>query len=435
MAARWTDRGSAVWVLLGTAVSGLATYALLVVVARAVGPVEYSGFSLFWTVVVVVSLGVFLPIEQLTARQVARRLVDGGSSVGALRHAVRSGCVAVLVVAVVLLGVLWRLRPDDLAEVALALVAALAGFVGQFAARGVLAGHRQLRGYAVVLSVDAGGRLLIAAVLLVAGVTTSGPFMVAVSASCLACAVVGVVLARRATARHARAPQTPDADWSGASARETASLVAAASCMQLLLNSGVLAAGAADGAAPELAGVVLAVLTLVRLPVFAVQAAQAAYLSRIAALSQARDSHGLRVLLAVLAALVGTVAAVTFAGAWAIGPQLVALLFGPGYDVTRTMVALAGLGIALYLSASVLNDVAVALRARRAVATAWPTGAVLAVAAYLVPSDVVVRATLPLVVGAATAATILLPAVVTRVRHLATTAPAVQPDPLEAPGA
>lgn len=437
MPLRRAGRDSPVWVALGTGVSGLATYALLVVVARAVSPVAYSDFSFFWTFVVVVSLGVFLPVEQLTARQISRRLVLGTSSAPAFRQAVRTGGVAAVVVLAVLAVAVGRLGVQDAGAVVTATVAAVAGFVVQFAARGVLAGHRQLRGYAVVLCVDAGGRALAACVLWAAGVTSAVLYMVAVSASSVACALVGAVLARRAAARAAGGADLPTAGGA-LRGRETVVLVVAASCMQLLLNSGVLAAGAAEDAAPALAGLVLAVLTLVRLPVFVVQAAQAAYVARIAGLHQAGDARGLRRLLLLLAGLVTGVGALTVLGAAVAGPWLVPLLFGEGYDASRTLCVVAGGGIALYLVASVLNDVAVALGAHRAIAVAWPAGVAAAVAVHVLPSDVVLAATLPLLAGAAAAALVLLPAVLrhARVVHPPTpAAPAPRRDTQEAPGA
>ncbi|NKY08492.1 hypothetical protein HF998_16130, partial [Cellulomonas hominis] len=171
------------WVVVGSGLSGLATYVLLVVVARAVGPVAYGDFSVFWTFVVVVSLGGFLPVEQLTARTVGRRLAVGLSPGSALRDGVRSGSLVagVVLAAGVVLLVAQPGVPDPRLVVLVPVV--VAGFVVQFAARGVLAGVRDLRGYAAVLVTDAGVRAVVAAVLWAGGVTSVLPYMVGVTAS------------------------------------------------------------------------------------------------------------------------------------------------------------------------------------------------------------------------------------------------------------
>ncbi|MBU5424023.1 hypothetical protein KQI48_15245 [Cellulomonas hominis] len=412
------------WVVVGSGLSGLATYVLLVVVARAVGPVAYGDFSVFWTFVVVVSLGGFLPVEQLTARTVGRRLAVGLSPGSALRDGVRSGSLVagVVLAAGVVLLVAQPGVPDPRLVVLVPVV--VAGFVVQFAARGVLAGVRDLRGYAAVLVTDAGVRAVVAAVLWAGGVTSVLPYMVGVTASCVACALVGLVLARRArppadgpaaAPDDVAAPGTDDR----ITTRALVPLVVAASCMQLLLNSGVLVARAVPDAEAALAGVILAVLTLVRLPVFVFQAAQAGYVSRVAALHRTRDGAGLRRLVALIGGVVAVVAGVTLVTAATIGPQLVRWVFGAGYDVERGAVVLVAVGVAGYLAASVLNDLAVALGAHRAVVVAWPAAVVVAAGSLLLARGSATWAcTLPLAVGAATAALVLGPVVASRVRSV-----------------
>ena len=93
------------------------------------------------------------------------------------------------------------------------------------------------------------------------------------------------------------------------------------------------------------------------------------------------------------------------------GPQAVRLVFGAEYDISRGAATLVALGVAAYLVASVSNDVAVALGEHLRLGLAWATGIASAcLVAALVP-DLVLRATLPLLVGSVVAAAVLLPAV------------------------
>lgn len=420
---------SAAWVLLGTAVSGLSTYLLLIVVARALGKTLYAPFSVYWTFVVVASIGAFLPVEQLTARGVARHAGD-------VRPALSSGLRAAAVLgALVLAGgaLLAQVAgavPTDL-PTRLAAVGLVAGLVGQFAGRGVLAGVRDLRGYALVLGIDTVLRLLLAIVLWAAGVRTVAPYAAAVALSCLACATAALVLARRARP----APTAPVGAVPALSAAHLLPLVVAGMSMQLLLNSAVLATSSDRSSALALTGLVLAVTTLVRLPVFVFQGAQAGYVARVAGLALTGPADQLRRVLSVVGAAVLAVGGLTVAGSALLGPWAVRV-FGDDFDAPRRLVVLAAVGVAAYLVASVLNDLAVALGAGRAIAVAWPLAVVAAVVAHLVTrSDVVLAATLPLAVGSAGAALVLAPAVAARVRHALTSAAPPVPTPREHPGA
>lgn len=418
------------WLGVGAAVAGPSTYVLLVVVARAVGPTEYSRFSLLWTAVVVASLGAFLPVEQVLARHAARADAEGARRLltGGTRRAAGVGALTLAVLAAAWVG-RWGASGDAAAALAVTAVA-VGGFVLQFPARGVLGGTGTLRAYALVLVVDAGGRALAAVALWAAGVTSVWPYAAAVAGSALACGLVGARAASRAhPAAPAPAPATTGAAAPAAhalpaapAARVLAATIAAALSMQLLLNSAVVVAGAvATGAQAALAGVLLAVVVVARAPVFVFQSLQGAYVGAVARLAHARDP-GLVRLLGRLGALVGATAAATLAVGALAGPALLRALFGEGYDVDRTTAAVAALGVACYLVASVTNDVAVALGEHRRLVPAWVGGVLVATLTAAVVPDLALRTTLPLVTGSATAAAVLAPAVLARLPRTETNA-------------
>ncbi|MBO3101418.1 lipopolysaccharide biosynthesis protein [Cellulomonas fengjieae] len=412
---------SPTWVALGALTSGAATYVLLVVTARAVGPAAYGRFSLFWAAIIITSLGAFLPFEQVLARRSAGRRASAASVV-ALRVSGTRLALVVAAIAIAVHTVIQLVRGGSTDAVVISVVAfalACLGYAWQFPSRGVLAGRTAFRQYAVVVVVDAGLRAVLALVLWAAGVHSVGPYVAAVAASSLVCGAVGAWLVHRWD-RHA--PATPVVAEAlprrGATlAHEVGGLVVAMLCMQALLNSGLVVAGAAGtGQDAVVAGHLLAALTLARLPVFVLQAAQAAYVSRIADLAHRREHAALRRLLLMVASAVLAMAAATVLVAAAVGPQLVSLVFGPDYTVSRAAVTLVAGGIAAYLVASVTNDVAVALGAHRWTSPAWVCALLTAVVVAVAVPDLIVRSALPLLVGSLTAAAVLLPVVIRRAR-------------------
>jgi O-antigen/teichoic acid export membrane protein len=254
-----------------------------------------------------------------------------------------------------------------------------------------------------------------------AGVHAVGPYIAVVAVSSLVCGAVGTWLVAR-WGRHAPEPSHTDdsvgmSATGGTIAHEVGGVVVAMLCMQVLLNSGIVVAGAAgSGADAVVAGHLLAALTLARLPVFVLQAAQAAYVARIAGFAHRREHAALRRLLLLIAGVVLAMAGATVAVSAGVGQELVRLVFGPQYEVSQAAVTLVASGIAAYLVASVSNDVAVALGAHRWAGPAWVCALLTAAVVALAVPDLILRSTLPLFVGSLTAAAILVPVVVRRAR-------------------
>ncbi len=412
---------SPTWVMGGAVVSGAATYVLLVVVGRAVGPAGYASFSLFWSAAVIASLGAFLPVEQVLATRTAAGAWRGAS---AFARGVRTA-VPLAVGAVLVHLVAWLLRDgaslDAVAWAAVALfVPTVAGFVWQFPARGVLAGDGRRRAYATVVLVDAAVRASIAAALWLSGTTSVAPYLAAVAVSSVACAVVGRTAVRRASASGEADDVVDLRDAPTDARRAVADLVVAMLGMQVLLNSGPVVAGlvaAAPGAATR-AGHLLAAVTLARLPVFVTQAAQALYVAPLAGMRSRRDGDGVRALVRRLAAVVLGAGALTVVVGVLAGPSLVPIVFGADYEVGAGDLLVVVLGVAAYLVASVSNDLAVALGLHRWTGPAWLAGVVAAVVVALVVPDLAARVTLPLLVGAGVAGLVLVPVVLLSVRRL-----------------
>lgn len=404
MTSRWRrlpSQTSPLWIAAGGLVTGVTTYVALAATARAVGAGGYDAFSFFWSALLIAGFGAFLPVEQV----LARRRVSDPHPAALLRDGMRYGAVvAVLSVLVVVgLGVAGGV-PDGARSAAMAgaFVVALAGYVVQFAARGTLAGGHLLRHYATVVTLDAAARTVAVVALGVAGVRSPASYAGVVAGSALLAGLVGGWLVVGSPA----APDRPRPLWRRSLGREAGGLSVAMLCMQALLNSPVLIAGA--HAAPDVsAGELLAIATLARLAVFVAQAAQASYVGRIAAAHHHQDGARTRHLVELVGGGAVALAALTVLGGSVLGPSLVRLLFGGEFDVTRTECALVAAGVGAYVCASVANDISVALDRHARAGVVWLVATALG-ATMLLLDDPTLRATLPLVVGSVAAGSLIL---------------------------
>jgi len=405
-----TGNQSSWWVLGGTAITGISTYALLVATARAVGPEAYGDFGVYWAAVVIVGLGLFLPMEQETTRRGAGITAAGG---GLGRLWQRSMVVAAMVavgtaVATVVLWPWIGALVNDQVGILIAFSIACLGYCLQFPCRGLLAATRQFRGYATVVVVDSVLRALVAITLLTVREVSVVPYTLAVGGAALTAGLVGVLLVRRSG--YVRGGGRVDHFG-----RDSARLMVAASSMQTLLNSGTLVAKLAAGPGQAaLAGRVLAVMTIARLPVLLFQSLQPVYVTRLATRWHHQDRPGVRRLLVALGVATGCLAITLVIGAAVIGPWATSLFFGPRYELDRGSMVLVALGVGVYLVASVATDSSIALGLHRVIISAWAAGLLVGAVVVLIISSLLAKATLPLIVGASLAGIVLITALVVR---------------------
>jgi O-antigen/teichoic acid export membrane protein len=410
---------SPLWIAAGGAYAGLTTYVLLVLTARALGPDEYGVFSLFWSAFVLVSIGVFLPIEQVLARRRA-----GVSDGGLLGAGIRVGlvCAGITAGAIAAFQLIARSGNGVALSALVAFTVGAAGFALQSPSRGVLSGRLDLRQYAAVISVDGTVRTASVIVLWAVGAHLAAPYVISVGASALVAGIVGIWLVRggdatgvetgsATTAGPVKPPGEVRTLWS-----EASGLVVALMCMQALLNSPVLVAGAfAESAA--FTGRLMAIAAVARVPVFLTQAGQATYMGRIASAHHKHDQAAVRRLVMHVARVVGAMAVLTLLGAVTLGPQLLRLVFGPEYVVSRLACTLVAAGVGVYLIASVANDISVAVGAHGRAAVTWLLAAVAGAVPAVVLDDIMLRSTMPMLVGSAVAAAAVLPRIVRALRR------------------
>lgn len=367
-----SGRAGAGWLVGAAAASGVGTYVLLVVAAAGLDA-GFDLFSVFWSFLMVAVIGGFLPLEQVVARRVA-----GAQAVAVLVRPLLVWGAIVVVVATAVFAALWR-GPG---AVVLVLAGGVLAMVPQATVRGVAAGRQHLRAYGLVIVTDSALRAVVCGVLAAAGVRELVAYTGAIAVSAWVGAGVGALALRRTMpVEHPTAPALPAGTAAPMSlAREAGSVGVALLGMQLVLNSPVVLA---DVLATASAGSLLAATSLARVPVLGVQVLQATYVARIAALVASRDPRA-RTWCRAVAALSVAAAASCLAGMVALGPWLVALLFGDDLAPDRTTCALVGAGIGLFLVASVANDLAVATGRSAWAGATWLVAVAVGAAALLV---------------------------------------------------
>lgn len=372
----------AVGIALG--VAGVSAYGFLVVAARALGADEYSRLSVVWALVLVAGPGFFLPVEQEIARALAARRAagDGGGPV-VRRAAVLGGSLLAALVVVGLAG--GPLITDHLFSgrwiLLVALLVSLAGAAAAHVLRGALSGLGRFRGYARIIAGESAVRLALATGLAVAGVSSVGPFGLALALGSLV--AVALVLAGE---RDLLEPGSP------APTSEITTALAWLLCGSVmsmgLLNAGPIAmellAGEAD---KDLAGTFLAGLVVARVPMFLFQAIQASLLPRLSELAGDGRMQELRAGLSRLVVLVAGIGVLGILGASIAGPFVVELMFGGEFVLARRTMALLATGSAALMLATLLAQACIALSGHRRMALAWVVGALALVATTATASE------------------------------------------------
>lgn len=404
--------GPLLWLALGLGVNGVATYAFLTFSARSLGTVGFAPLSTFWTLMSALGIGAFTPLEQEVSRSTAQVHAHGGGNVPAVRTAL--AYTGVLLGATALLALVYAdfaaevWFADDVTLVLLFLVA-MAGQALAYLYRGLLSGNDRLRRYAAQFLVEGLLRVAGALAMLLAGVTSVTPFALLLAVSPVAAVLLTTPSPRRLVRRGTGpAAQVP--------VRGMALLLVTSAAAQLLANAGPPTIGLlADASERAAAGPFLAGLVLARVPLFLFAAVQAVYLPTLARAVGSRDrrrfSSVVRLVLAgtVVASLLAVVACALA------GPEVVQLLFGADFHISRTVMVLLAVSGGTFMVASVLAQTLLALRGERVTAAAWTLGLVAYVGFLALPGDVSDRVAVALALGTTTVVVLMGALVVRRV--------------------
>ncbi|PWJ53047.1 Membrane protein involved in the export of O-antigen and teichoic acid [Quadrisphaera granulorum] len=372
-------RGGFLGVAVATAVAAVFTLLLNAAVFRgSTTEAQQAAFTVFWYGALIVSFGVFLPLEQVVSR---------AASEGRLRGAtVVRPALVLLVVAVGGVLLASPLLGNDAGTrtwVVVALVTLSGISALQYAARGLALGRGRMGPYAAALAADAVLRGLAAT--LVTVLVFQPPawlFAVFVLASALL-AHVGLLLVLRRQSAGVTAASIAGPVAGGAAGtpmtRAALTLLGASVAGQLLLNAGPIAVGLEPGKEAVIAAYGAA-FTLARAPLFVVVPAQAVLVPPLTRMVAEGRLHELRVRMAQFSAAVVLVAAVG-AGVGGLLARPAMDLFTKGQlQVPPGLMALMVGGCLVHAGLVVGTQALVATGKERAVLTCWIAGLVVAAA-------------------------------------------------------
>ena len=377
--------------------SGLGSYVLLIVVAKNTSTADYADFAVFWSLTVVVGLGVFYPLEQETARETAGRPIVRTGGFARIVMAASVGCA--LLLGVLSLVFLTPSGVDYLGSplLVVALAISFAGYAVQFPVRGFLSGSGRTSSYSVVVALEGLLRVVLPVALVMVGLTGSFWFACVIGLAA-GLSVIPGLLGRDRTWLGRDRPAF------GLFLSRFGRLIVAALSIQILLNSGVLVAKALSGPGDEvLAAQILTCISIARIPIFGYQVLQILYIPRLSAQWKDRRFKDARatVLFAVGAATgIGIVIVI---GMLTLGPWVTALLFGPALVLSEGGILLVSVGVAVFLIALVASDGALATGRHSLVLRAWLSALVPAALSLLAFEDSLTRSTVPLIVGSSIA--------------------------------
>jgi O-antigen/teichoic acid export membrane protein len=411
---------------VGIASTGLLTLGYFALASHVLGEEPAKRIDLLWSVMFVIISVIYRPIEQLLSRTIAQRRARGHRE-HPLRTpaAIQAGfALLFLAAALALRGQLVDHVFDHDTALYYVLVGGTLAYAASYFARGWLAGHEYFALYGGLVLMEALARICFP--LAVALGVASGQTAVALgiaAAPLLSLVVVPAAFAREGEERR-RAPQPaaaparepelalaaapitadeaeaalagpgtesvqeavahPEKDLSLRSGTGFAGWVSAIMLSeQTLLNAAVLTVAATSHTA--LAGVVFNVLLIARAPLQLFQAIQTSLLPHLTGLD-ARDSHGEfdRAVRTTVRAISAFAAAVAL-GLLAIGPFVMAHLFGQHHSYNRFGLALIGVGMGFHLASGTLNQAALARNRARAAAACWVLAATLFLVWMLLP--------------------------------------------------
>ncbi len=393
----------------GLVVLGVTSYGFLGIAARSLDAVSFAELSVVWTVLFTLGPGVFLPLEQETAKRLvvirqprsARQLVRRALWI--------SGAMLVVVTALTLVALAFladRLIGPDV-YLWVAMIAANSVLTLVHCSRGWLAGTDRFGHYGTQLALDGTLRMAGAAVLLAFGCRSVSWFGWVLFGSQLLAVLTTVAHARRSRG-HAPAPTEqalagpdPDVATMPVLARSIGLLVTATLASQLVINAGPVAVKALAAPTDVAAGHFLTTLIIARIPLFLFSALQASLLPGLARLVAAGNVaavvHSLK-RLSMLLGLLGLGLSALLAVA---GPLVTGLVFGPSYRADRTPLVVLALGCTIYMLSSVLAQALLAVHATASVAIGWWLGVLVFAGCLGVGLSLPLRVSLALLVGAA----------------------------------
>jgi O-antigen/teichoic acid export membrane protein len=364
-------RGAAA-VLIGLTIQAATTLLVIVVIGNVLGAARFSGVSLLYVLIASVTTGLFLPLEQ----EIARRRGDGRGrgtwDDTLLRRSITLALIVsvlAIVVAVAAETIMLRLLGHNAGLLA-ALCVAIPGYACCFISRGEFAGRGQLMRYGVALGVEGGVRFVGALALVVVGSHSPAAYgwLFAIAPWCsLAASLPGW----RATG------DSPVVRDTTPLARAIGLLAVSSFASQLLINAGpLIVALLASPTQHAEAGVFLAAMVMVRVPVFLFSAVQPSFLPGMAEHAAADRRAEFLTLVAKVLAMVGALIALSCVAVVAIGSQLLHIVYPHFSRLSRVTLLEMSLSVGFFLLAAILAQALLGRNQHIAVTAGWLVGVV-----------------------------------------------------------
>jgi len=392
------ERGrSAVLVALAASASAAVSYVVMWLAAHALSTVEATVYLTFLSVLFF-SYGLLSGLATEVTRSTAAALRDAravGPSLWRVAAVVGAACSVVVVVFVVmcrqrLLG--SEVSSADAWAVALLLGLGVAAYAFHSTAVGALTGRRQWSGSATVIGAEASTRLVLTVLAVLAG----GGLLAMVASSALAALAVLAVLALASGIRRAMSTAT-DCPGRALGWRIAQSMLAQAAAAAVIVGFPVMLAATTTPSDYRHAAPLILAISLTRAPLLvplnAVQGVAVSYLV-----------HAGRRFGRALLVVPGVVTAVGLVGsllAWAIGPWLMATLFGVDYRVEGWVLGLLTLSATLLAILTVTGATCQATNRHAVFLGGWVVATVTTALLLLLPGSLEQRSVTALLVGPA----------------------------------
>jgi O-antigen/teichoic acid export membrane protein len=384
----------------GLLVLGAGMYVHLSVAGHSLPATGMAALSVLWSIVFLLGLGVFLPVEQELIRLVAARKAVGDGVIPVVGR-ISVLCMAILAVMFLAFGAaagpLARLLFGGDAVMVAALACACLAMAVTTVCRGTLAGQGRFGAYGGQLAADGGLRAVLACALGLAGSHSAVAFAFILTAAPLLSVVptLGPFLAGLRPG--------PALPWKATSGR-LAMLIATMLLAQVIINVAVISVRLLSPGDPAAVGALLAALVLARVPLFVFTSLQTALLPGLAAAIAAGDPEGFRLLLGRSCRIVVVLGAAGGLPAVVLGPWLTQLLFGARPVLGHASFALLAAGTLCYMLALVLGQGALALSRHRDQLLAWLAGVAVLAVITMAPGAVTMRVVAAYAAGCGTVA-------------------------------
>ena len=378
---------------IGLIIAGLTIYAFFKIGQQALGQDGFKPLVSLWFVMFALAPGFFLPVEQEISRAIAHRRALGQGA----RPVVRKVLILCSVIVVGLIAAIVALAPfvnDNLFEghgiVTASLAISIAVYGVFYIVKGLCSGLGKFNSYGFIVGADGAVRVVVCLIFLIAGVTQLGPYALVIVLTPL----VGVLTIL--FSGQLKIEDGPPATWSEITPN-LGLLLGGSIFAAALVNAGPITVALLGETSPDEHITLFGnAVLLTRVPLFLFQAVQAALLPRLTRLAARGDIKEFRSGFNQLVILVFGVGVVGTVSAFAIGPNVLDLVYGGRID--RRTITLLALASGIYMMALAIAQAVIALNGHKHVAIGWSLAFLAYIlTAWLVSDDLFLRVEIALV--------------------------------------